>query len=168
MEKTETFTYPASQKIVSIGVYIFGFTILLVVFAITLTGVVIERESFSAREVIAVVATLATILILMFGIIATSLTSPDIIVKRDCFRLKTLLYRSRWIYWEEVTFIRNPPLISVFAEVRGIGVNDLNPLYSLVGLIQGLGGRAFLILDRIDRYEQLMQTFEEHRPDLFL
>ena len=49
----------------------------------------------------------------------------------------------------------------------GVTVDGISPFYEIIGFVQLLGSRGFLIFDSIHGYEELLQLMRKHRPDLF-
>ena len=93
--------------------------------------------------------------------------TPDIILKDDGFQLKTFFYRSRWLKWKEIQSVKQIYLSSRVLRIYGIQIEQLNLIYFLVGLTQNLGGRGFLVTERIGNFEYLIGVLKGKRPDLF-
>lgn len=98
------------------------------------------------------------ILILVFS------ASPAIHVRNDKFRIRTLFYTSKWLDWTDIGDIK---LHWLYNNIITVSVKEISPIYSLVGVFQLTGARAFLVFNEIDEYEELVGILREKRPELF-
>lgn len=90
---------------------------------------------------------------------------PEIEVNGDQFRLRTLLYTSQWMSWDDILTIRQlkPSLIPDHI----IESNKLNILFLLTSLNAGSAGRAFIIGKNIEGHDELFSLIKTQRPNLF-
>ena len=162
----KTNQYPKFQKAVN---YAF-----LVVFSLMATaawvGVAISLLGINGRthsDVSAVPASIVVGLWLLFGVVYLHMLTPDIRVQKDTFQLKSIFYQSHWVRWEDIRFIKKHWQSGKCFSMYGIGVDNIHPIYSVIGFTQLMGDCCFILTSRIRGYTELMQLLKTNRPDLF-
>lgn len=159
----KTFSYPRFQKSVN-----FLALLLSVAVAVILVGLLFFRLLRTEIDDVTIVPAMILLAIsfIIVGLLV-NMGTPDIILKDDGFQLKTFFYRSRWLKWKEIQSVKQIYLSSRVLRIYGIQIEQLNLIYFLVGLTQNLGGRGFLVTERIGNFEYLIGVLKGKRPDLF-
>ena len=90
---------------------------------------------------------------------------PAIEVNEGQFRLRTLLYKSQWLGWNDISDLKLPdlPIVSDYV----IEADKLNILFLLTSLNTGATRRAFVIGKNIRGYDELLAHIRKERQDLF-
>ena len=97
--------------------------------------------------------------------IYVNMLTPDIRLRNDAFQLRTVFYHSQWLKWEDIQFIKVHFLSMKRYKMHGVRIDHISPIYSLIGFTQQMGGKTFLITEKIQDYDHLMQVLEINRPN---
>jgi len=162
----KTYQYSKFQK----GVYILFFIIFLLgtLFAwISSILGLIFNSNFSIEDIIATLAAILVGSFLLFIAYYLNMFMPDIRIRNDGFQLKTIFYQSQWLRWDEILLVKEHFLSTKNYKLRGIRIEHIHPIYSFVGIFQQMEGKSFLITEKIQGYDDLIQVLETNRPDLF-
>lgn len=162
----KTYQYPKFQKRVNL--------IMLIVFSLAATIVPIlsilqfvTNDNPTTEDITSVPASLLVGFFLTLGAISVNMMTPDIRLRNDGFQLRTIFYQSQWLRWEDVQFIKVHFLSMKRYKMHGVRIDHISPIYSLIGFTQQMGGKSFIITEKIQDYADLMKLFETNRPDLF-
>lgn len=161
----KVYKYPRFQKGINVVLFILFVVGALVAFIASMMNL-IGRNDIGMQDMAGVLSTL----VVGFGLVLIALTvnmlTPDIRVQNDGLQIQTAFYQSEWLQWEDIVFVKRHPLSTKRRKMHSIGIGAIHPIYSLVGLTQQMGGRGFVITQKIQGYDELMKIVEEHRPDL--
>jgi hypothetical protein len=105
--------------------------------------------------------------LLFLGSIPILIMAPDVHVSGNRFRISALFYTSPWLEWDEISAIKQHWMSSRWGKSLGVVVEGISPFYEIIGLVQLLESRGFIIFDSIQHYSELVQLMQSHRPDLF-
>ncbi|MEZ4593410.1 MAG: hypothetical protein R3D55_20025 [Chloroflexota bacterium] len=113
--------------------------------------------------------TLILLFVLGVGIIQRA-SFPLTTTSNEGFYLQFDGYKSQLIRWQEITSCELVRLGSFYKKpIYGISLGTpVNKLFSVVGIIYGLGRHGFLIDLRADDSEQFFNALKNIRQDLFL
>lgn len=127
----------------------------------------VSRNVSQAEEMNATLAGLFGGLFVTVGMIIVHMLAPDIWIRDDGFQIRTLLYRSQWLKWEDIQAVEEHFLSSSIHRTHSILINQISSIYSFIGFVQQMNGRGFILSEKIQDYDALIQTFKVNRPDLF-
>jgi energy-converting hydrogenase Eha subunit G len=89
---------------------------------------------------------------------------PAITVRKNGFRIHSLIGKSRWLAWDAIKKARRVELPRRFWM---IGIKGLGWLYWPTGFSFWLWMPGIHLTQSIDDYHGLMRVLKEKRPDLF-
>ena len=92
---------------------------------------------------------------------------PAVAVRATGFRLVTLVYKSRWLDWDEIIAVNEHWQSRRRNRMIVIKTEHIDIFFALIGYTQGQGGTAFIIHSKLVDYNDLLCIFEQKRPDLF-
>ena len=160
-----THQYPKFQRAVNLVFFVVSLLMVIAIWvflAINLWGtdnrIVSDPSTVPASIVLA----------LMVGVVGlyVNMLAPAIRVQDDGFQLKTIFYQSQWLQWEAIRFIDEHWQSGKRLTMYSIGVDNVHPIYSLVGLTQLMGGPGFVLTSKIHGYQELMQLLKTNRAEL--
>lgn len=160
-----TYQYPKFQKTVYMIFFVAFFlasTIAIFLPTLALLGVIEGEANLSAMPVGMLVGSM-----LIFVGIYLNMFMPDVRVRENGFQLKTIFYESQWLRWEEIISVNKHPLSMRNYEWHGIRIENIHPIYSFIGTNQRIGGKGFLLTEKIQGYDDLIRVLKTKRPDLF-
>lgn len=163
------YKYPRFQKRVYFMLFLMSILFFLVSTISSIISTVdnIANHNITIEHFTSVLAFMLIGIFLLFMAYYVNMLTPDIRLRKDSFQLKTVFYQSQWLRWKEILFIKKHHLSTKHYKWHGIGIDNIHPIYSFVGLTQKMGGKSFLLTEKIQGYEELMQVIEMNRPDLF-
>lgn len=139
------------------GVYFF---LSVGIFVCSLIVLEMIREKVFSLEVITALILIA----FFFGLIAIlgSCFFPSWEISENKFQIQSLFFKTAWLNWHEIIAIRQLP-----RGIYAIRIDRLPWPYIVQGFSYGLGGRTFLLSQKINDYDSLFKILSEKRPDLF-
>jgi hypothetical protein len=155
------------QKAVFFGLFILFVGTVGLMFFLVLFGILDEGNPNVTVNRGAILPGVLISTFLILGAITINIAMPDLHVSDDGFRLVTVFSQSQIVQWEDILFVERTPFPKWYFEAYGVGLHVLHPIYNVIGFAYLLSGKAFLLAEKIDNFELLMQLIEERRPDLF-
>lgn len=162
----KTYQYPKFQKGINLAMFVLFFAAAIVVWVAS-TANLIHSNDISLNEITGTLASIVVGVGLITIAFIVNMLTPDIHVQNDRFQLVTVFYCSDWVPWGNIRFIKEHILSSKRYIIHGVGIENIHPIYSLIGFIYHMGETSFLLTERIQGYSELIQILEANRPDLF-
>lgn len=170
---TLVFEYPLRHRLPMLLISVFILLIELLILAGVLVSLIrlitgqTLLSSTGTDEPGTLIAATVFLVFMSLGMILVHLMFPAIHIRNSGFRISRLFYTSPWLNWSDIDGIRTHWLSRKRRQMIGIKIRGIAPIYGLIGAVQLLGSKGFLVYDGIHDFAGLMELLRRQRPDLF-